>query len=408
MSIGLAVRVKVLDQGSKPSDFKFYINYIILKKIIIINLVVLLFLNFEKKEKEKSSNSCSEILQARPSSPKPGTATARVLICFSPKNSHFISNVVMNSTTLSSPLQNFSLFHFPLHRCAKPSTKTTRFSRNSSFSLKSFSPLRPPPSAAALRVVRCCAADDDKVDKSRPRIQRNNLRSCNGGNNALDVAKPIACALLYVFIGIFCPFVGFRKPALAAAVAAAAPSAAVQREKSEENGHKYSQYTRRLLGAVSQLLKIIEEARNEGKEDSTVAVEKGLKEFKRTKADLQDELMSGFYSELRVLKEEKEALIDRSEEIVNKSFKARREEENLMKKAKGGGDKLQRLREEKRSWEREYNDLWERIREVEDLIERNETIAFSIGVRELLAIERECEALVKNFLSEMRSRDTQR
>lgn len=234
------------------------------------------------------------------------------------------------------------------------------------------------------------------------------MKHCNDGNNALDVAKPIACALFYVFVGIFCPFLGFRKPALAAVAAAAPPSAAVVREDDEEKGHKYSQFTRRLLVSVSQLLKIIEEARNAGKEDFAASIEEGLKEVKRTKAALQEKIMDGLYSELRVLKGEKEALMDRSEVIVGKLFKSRREEQSLMRKAKGGGDKLQRLREEKRGWEKEYNDIWERIWEIEDLIERKEAIALSIGVRELLSIERECEALVKNFLSELRRYGSQR
>lgn len=201
---------------------------------------------------------------------------------------------------------------------------------------------------------------------------------------------------------------GFQKPALAAVAAAAAPSAAVVREDDAEKGHKYSQFTRRLLVAVSQLLKIIEEARNAGKEDFAAAVEEGLKEVRRTKTALQEEIMDGLYSELKVLKGEKEVLMNRSEEIVGKSFKLRREEQGLMKKAKGGGEKLQRLREEMRGLEKEYNDIWERIGEIEYLIERKESIALSIGVRELLSIERECEALVKNFLSELRSNGTQR
>ncbi|KAG6396848.1 hypothetical protein SASPL_143005 [Salvia splendens] len=294
----------------------------------------------------------------------------------------------MNSTTLTPSLQNFSFFDFPLRRGAKPSPKTARFPRNSPVSPKPFSPLHPlrvPPSAAALRVVRC-SASDDKADNSLPSTQQISLKHCNGGNNALDVAKPIAYALFYVFIGVFCPLLGFQKPALAAA-AAAASSATI-----EEKGHKYSQYTRRLLVTVSKLVKVIEEARNAGDENFAVAVEEGLKEVKRTKASLQEEILNGLYSELSVLKAEKEALMDRTEEIVRKSSKLKKEEQGLMRKAKGGG---------------EYNDIWERIGEIEDLIESQETIALSIGVRELLSIERECEALVKNVLSELRSHGSQ-
>ncbi|KAL1560981.1 putative inactive ATP-dependent zinc metalloprotease FTSHI 5, chloroplastic [Salvia divinorum] len=312
----------------------------------------------------------------------------------------------MNSTTLTPSLQNFSLFDFPFRRGAKPSHKTARFPRNSSVSLKPFSPLHPlrvPPPSAALRVVRCSACDN-KADKSRP--QQSSLKHCNGGNNALYVAKPIAYALFYVFIGVLCPFLGFQKPALAA-VASAASSATIARGDNEEKGHKYSQYTRRLLATASKLLKVINEARNAGNEDFAAAVEEGLKEVKRTKTSLQEEILNGLYSELSVLKAEKEALMDRTEEIVSNSSKLNKVEQGLMRKSKGGGDKLQRLREENMSWEIEYNDIWERIGEIEYMIESKETIALSIGVRELLSIERECETLVKNVLSELRSHGSQ-
>lgn len=224
-------------------------------------------------------------------------------------------------------------------------------------------------------------------------------------NNTLAIAKPVAYAVFCIVFGLFCPFFGLRRPALAAAVAA--PAAASEFVKdTAENGHKFSSYTRRLLEAVSRLLKIIEAAK--GKEDFATDVEEGLKEVKMTKGTLQEEIMNGLYAELRVLKVEKDKLIDRSEEIVGQVFKSKREEGNFMKKAKGGGDRIERLREGRRSLEKEYNDTWERIGEIEDIIAWKETMALSIGVRELLFIERECEALVANFLREMRGHNTQR
>ncbi|KAK6146580.1 hypothetical protein DH2020_020449 [Rehmannia glutinosa] len=107
-----------------------------------------------------------------------------------------------------------------------------------------------------------------------------------------------------------------------------------------------------------------------------------------TKKALQEEIMNGLYAELRVLKGEKEELMDRSEEIVDKVFKSKREEESLMRKAKGGGDRIEKLREGRKGWEIEFNDISERIEEIEDLIARKETMALSVGVRELLFIER--------------------
>lgn len=259
-----------------------------------------------------------------------------------------------------------------------------------------------------LRIVRC-SVDDNKVN-IRPRNLSNDLKHCNDENNALAIAKPIAYALFCVVFGFFCPVFGLRKPALAAVAVASPPAASelVLSEENEEKGHEYSRYTRRLLEAVSRLLKIIEEAKNVVKEDFATSVEEGLKEVKMTKRALQEEIMNGLYAELKILKGEKEELMDRSDEIVDKVLKMKREEESLTRKGKGGGDRIERLREERLSYEREYNDIWERIGEIEDLIARKETMALSIGVRELLFIERECEALVDAFLREMRRPKTQR
>ncbi|KAL0296467.1 UNVERIFIED_CONTAM: putative inactive ATP-dependent zinc metalloprotease FTSHI 5, chloroplastic [Sesamum radiatum] len=308
-------------------------------------------------------------------------------------------------SAFSSPLQTPILFNFPLHNCAKPKPKSIPFPRNSSFFVKSFSPLHPlrvPAGAAALRVVRC-SVDDNKVD-NRPRIIFNDLKQCNDERNALAVARPIAYALFCVVIGFFCPVFGFRKPALAA-VAAAPPAAAselVLGGESEEKGHEYSRYTRRLLEDVSRLLRLIEEGKNAGKEDFATNVEEGLNQVKMTKRALQEEIMNGLHAEFETLKWEKEELMDRSERILDKVSKALREEENLLRIGKGGGDRIERLRDERMSWENKYNDILERIWDIEDLIAWKETMAFSIGVRELLFIERECEALVEDFLREMR------
>ncbi|KAL0446602.1 UNVERIFIED_CONTAM: putative inactive ATP-dependent zinc metalloprotease FTSHI 5, chloroplastic [Sesamum latifolium] len=256
--------------------------------------------------------------------------------------------------------------------------------------------------AAALRVVRC-SVDDNKVD-NRPGIISNDLKHSNDEHNALAVARPIAYALFCVVIGFFCPVFGFRKPALAA-VAAAPPAAASELVLGDENeikGHEYSRYTRRLLEDVSRLLRLIKEGKNAGKEDFVTNVEEGLNQVKMTKSALQEKIMNGLHAELETLKGEKEELMDRSEKILDKVSKALREEENLLRNGKGAGDRIERLKDERMSWEKKYNDILERIWDIEDLIAWKETMAFSIGVRELLFIERECETLVEDFLREMR------
>ncbi|KZV49363.1 Metalloprotease m41 ftsh isoform 1 [Dorcoceras hygrometricum] len=152
---------------------------------------------------------------------------------------------------------------------------------------------------------------------------------------------------------------------------------------------------------------MVEEAKKSENEVSSAKVKEGLKGVKATKRMLQEEIMNDLYAKLRVLKGEKDQLMNRSKEIVEKFFKAKREEESLLRKAKSGGVRIQKLREERMSWEKEYNDIWERIDEIEDLISGKETMALSIGVRELVFLERECEALVVGFMKEVRKRATQ-
>lgn len=328
---------------------------------------------------------------------------------FKPNAVMYSTTLSSPSTTLSSPFQNPSPFKFPLHRCAKTNSKTISFPRNSPFFAKSFSPLYPlriSPHADSFRVFRCSVVND-KVESNRLRIQVDNSERRNEDNNVFAVAKPIAYALFCIFVGVFCPVMGFQRRAVAA-VAAAPMAESGLREENEENGHEFSRYTRRLLEAVSRLLKLIEEAKNGGKEVSAKNVEEGLKEVKMTKMELQEEIMNGLYGELRVLKGERDALMDRSEEIVSRAFKAKKEEEGLVSKGKGNSDRSARLRVERKSLEKEYEDTWERIGEIEDSISRKETMALSIGVRELLSIERECQALVESFLEEMRRQKTQR
>ncbi|GFP92574.1 ATP-dependent zinc metalloprotease ftsh [Phtheirospermum japonicum] len=307
----------------------------------------------------------------------------------------------MNST-LTSPLQNpLSLFSFPLHLRAKPKPKTiTLFStRNHSFFVKPLFPLRFHAQSSGVVVV--VDDDDDKINNSnRPKIAPDNPTRCNDEKDPLAVAKPVVYALFYVVFGFLCPFLGFRKPALAAT----AVTQSVLSKENEETGHKYAGHTRRLLEVASKLVKTIEEARKKAGNENDV--EEVLKEVKTTKRALQAEIMDGLYAELRVLKEERDELMDRLEGIVDKVFKAKREEESVSRKGKsGGGDRVERLREGRRGLEREYDDVAGRIGEIEDLIETKETIALSVGVRELLFIERECEGLVERFLKEMTERE---
>ncbi|XP_059633376.1 probable inactive ATP-dependent zinc metalloprotease FTSHI 5, chloroplastic [Cornus florida] len=216
------------------------------------------------------------------------------------------------------------------------------------------------------------------------------------------IAKSIVFALVFIVIGL-CPIRGFQVPVIAAAPAA---SEVVQRTKSRK-GHEYSDYTRRLLETVSVLIRSIEEVRSGNGDIKKVVV--GLGEVKLKKEELQKEIMDGLDAELRELRRKKEVLSKQSEEIIDSVLKAKREQESLLKKA--GSDertkkRIANLEEEMGSGEKKYNEIWEKFDEIEDQILRRETMALSIGVREISFIARECELLVERFSRAMRQQST--
>ncbi|GKV07084.1 hypothetical protein SLEP1_g18890 [Rubroshorea leprosula] len=177
------------------------------------------------------------------------------------------------------------------------------------------------------------------------------------------------------------------------------------KEKEEilkKNDYEYSHCTRRLLETVSQLLRSIEGVRRGNGDAEEVKLE--LKRVKLRKEELQEEIMDGLYSGLNELRMQKEILMARSEEIVDEVVKMRREGEKLSFD-QGAKNRMELLEESMGSMEEEYNETWERLGDIEDEILRRETIALSIGVRELCFIERECEELVQSFQREMRRKE---
>lgn len=310
-------------------------------------------------------------------------------------------------TSLTSPLQTQLLFSFRIQPCTKTTTIRSVTNAPSLFSPNPF-PIRIPPSAA-LRLLRSSAAGHD-ANRPKPLKTLPGTVKLTDDNNkdVVSIAKPIALAVLYVAVAFVCPILGFRRPAFAA-VATAADVA-----QDEEKGHEYSHCTRRLLECATCLGKRIEEARSSGgKEELLERAKEGLKEVKVTRKELESEIMSGLYEELSGLKSEKEKLTDRSDAIVKKAYNVKWEEESLADslgdKGKNGkgGRMLNRLRDQMSNLEKEYSDVWDRIEEIEELIERKETVAMSFGVHELLSIERHCVNLFEGFLNEMKS-NTQR
>lgn len=170
----------------------------------------------------------------------------------------------------------------------------------------------------------------------------------------------------------------------------------------KDKDHEYADYTRRLLETVSNLLKTVEEVR--GGNGDVKKAKLALKAVKMRKEELQDEIMSGMYTELRELRLEKEKLVKRVGKIIDEVLMVQTEIESLKGEKVGAEELLDMIG----TMEREYDELWERVGEIDDKILRRETVAMSIGVRELCFIERECEELVKRFSREMRRRSIER
>ncbi|KAJ9180003.1 hypothetical protein P3X46_008312 [Hevea brasiliensis] len=224
-----------------------------------------------------------------------------------------------------------------------------------------------------------------------------------------SIVRFITRSIVYA---LFCIAVGFVSVGALPARAAVAPVVSEvtfkkkEREVNEEShskGHEYSDYTRSLLEEVSWLLKCIEETRRGN--GSLEEVRLALKAVKAKKEGLQGQIMEGLYSEEGELKKEKLSLENRAEEIMDEAVKVRREYENLVGSAEK--ESMQELEERMRVIEEDYSRVWDRVGEIEDAILRRETMAMSLGIRELCFIERECEELVKRFNQEMRRKGTQ-
>ncbi|KAK7376284.1 hypothetical protein VNO78_34748 [Psophocarpus tetragonolobus] len=177
-------------------------------------------------------------------------------------------------------------------------------------------------------------------------------------------------------------------------------------EKEKVKSHEYSGCTDRLLETVSFLLRTVDEVRR-GNGDAS-KVEAALAVVKSKKEELQKEIMGRLYPVLKKLRRERKTLWKRSGEILGEILKAMGEYDKLKAKVVPNEKEKARMTElEERvgGMEDEYNGVWERVREIEDQISREETLALSYGVREINFIERECEQLVERFKQEIKNKD---
>ncbi|KAL4379473.1 hypothetical protein GQ457_02G033540 [Hibiscus cannabinus] len=245
------------------------------------------------------------------------------------------------------------------------------------------------------------------------------VKASSGFSSFQCLVKSLAFTLLCFAIGLsnFSPNGELKCVAMAAVVEKLGVRGKKEEKKEgafRKNEHEFSDYTRRLLEVVSGLLRRVEEVRNGNGDVKDVG--EVLKAVKVKKEQLQGEIMTELYRELRELRREKVELEKRAEKIVDKVVKVESEKEKGKGKGKGKGGRggkgkgkgtntVEKLEEGLDKMEEEYSGIWERIGEIEDEILRRETTALSIGVRELCFIERECEELVQRFNNQMRKKE---
>ncbi|XP_057478276.1 probable inactive ATP-dependent zinc metalloprotease FTSHI 5, chloroplastic [Actinidia eriantha] len=278
---------------------------------------------------------------------------------------------------------NFCSFPPKQHRYGRPPIR--RFSIKSSQN-----PLRPPP-IFSVKFPQSSSKSTNKQQKPDFYDDENSVLKC--------IAKPIVYTLFCIAIGLFSLC---RGPAIAATPVAVAIEEKERERKDvvmEVKDHQYSNFTRRLLQVVSVLLRRIEQVRL-GKGDLNV-VDKALRKVKLTREKLQEEIMSGLYADVKKSKNERQKLVKQSGKVLNSMLKAKRERDKVLRR---DGDKakerIAKLEDMVHTAEKEYARIWESIGKIEDRNLRTETMALSIGVRELSFIERESETLVEKLRQE--------
>ncbi|KAI3980697.1 hypothetical protein MKX01_025262 [Papaver californicum] len=212
------------------------------------------------------------------------------------------------------------------------------------------------------------------------------------------VRKSIVLALFCIVIG-FVPVKKLQKPAIAVSFA----GLFTREEKKEEvqKDHEYSDYTQELLGKVSVLLQRIEEAKSS--KGDIKEVRGALEEVKLKKEELRGKILDSVSNELREPKSELSKLVKRSEEIF---VSATKKKNTYVKKVDADDEEKEKIRKLEKSMEvaeKEYDEIAVKIDEIEDMISRTETMAYSIGLRELSFIAREAELLVERFVRDLRS-----
>ncbi|XP_068666932.1 probable inactive ATP-dependent zinc metalloprotease FTSHI 5, chloroplastic isoform X2 [Aristolochia californica] len=233
------------------------------------------------------------------------------------------------------------------------------------------------------------------------------LDGCSQKNSKITsnfMQKSLALALFCITVSFF-PYHGVQMPACSAPLVDVIPKRQVKKKKNSNFGdHEFSRYTRRLLEKVSILLQRIDEVKSD--KANMNDVKEALKEVKLCQRSLQEEVLRALNTETGEMRREKSELIRRSESAIDTFWKAKKEKDKLV--GRDGGDKMKENIEELETImteaEEEYNELWDKVSEIDDKILKRETLALSVGVRELASIERESELLVERFSRQWKQR----
>ncbi|KAG9445869.1 hypothetical protein H6P81_011997 [Aristolochia fimbriata] len=225
----------------------------------------------------------------------------------------------------------------------------------------------------------------------------------NGSSQTNDETTPnflqktLALALFCVTLSFF-PSRGLQMPANAVSLVDFIPRRLVKNNKDSNLAeHGFSGYTRRLLEKVSVLHQRIDDVKLD--KATMKDVKEALKEVKLCREELQKEVLRAMNTETREMRREKAGLFRRSQSAFDSFWKAKKEKDKLLR---GNGrdktkEKLEELDTIMTEAEEEYNELGDKVEEIDEKISKKEALTLSVAIRELAFIERESESLVERF-----------
>ncbi|KAJ4810110.1 ATP-dependent zinc metalloprotease FtsH [Rhynchospora pubera] len=190
------------------------------------------------------------------------------------------------------------------------------------------------------------------------------------------------------------------------------------KKQNSSNEHEFSVYTERLLDCVpileNRIKEVIEEKGDMG------LVQEALKEVRKRGNEIQKKILHNLWKELEQLGNEKVQCLTKAEMMLEKVLPVREELGKLVRREKvtAGESKAevaikerQRIVELERrleGLEREYNGLIEKAEDFNQKIEMRERFTISVGMREILFVERECEELVGKLNQSLKQKELDR